>query len=194
MKRVDVDRLIFEFNDHWLVEKWDEHPCYRQGIARVQGELDGANESTKAVDVIACTPQVLVLIEAKDFRRCPDMQPNSVRYGGRWKALPLEIALKVRDTLAGLVGVAVAGQPSALAGALERRLRAPVHVVACIVQEERSSESHRKRKTQDMELRANIRRRLAWLGRDIHVCDLLHESVRCLPGVVVTSQSTAPTD
>ena len=46
-------------------------------------------------------------MEAKDFRprvAAAGIGPNAAASGNRWKELPLEIALKIRDSLAGVLG------------------------------------------------------------------------------------------
>ncbi|MBI4705465.1 MAG: hypothetical protein HY744_30590 [Deltaproteobacteria bacterium] len=135
MTRLDVARLRLTLGDRWTVAvKWDDCPAYREGIGKLQGELEGRSVSTRAVDIVAFAGKELVLLEAKDFRpvrrRGAPPVPNAVAYGGRWKELPLEVALKARDTVAGLWGLAATGSSdglvrSAAAARAAGRLRRP---------------------------------------------------------------------
>ncbi len=84
--------LIFEFPNDWYISKYDDWPYYRNQFQQCCG-------SNKAVDFLAIEnvdshPTTLWLIEVKDYRLVD-----------RTKAITLwdEIAIKVRDTLAGLV-------------------------------------------------------------------------------------------
>src|SRR5437879_646516 len=120
MIRLDVERLQFNFGACWRAAlKWDDSDSpYRNGIEKLKGTLDGREESTKAVDVVAVHEARLCLVEVKDFRpRVGEagIEPNAAAFAGRWQTLPLEIALKVRDTLAGLIGVVSYDTPSELA-------------------------------------------------------------------------------
>jgi len=84
--------LAFSFPDDWRAGKYDEWAFYRNQLGkRLQG--------TKGADIVAVDPRGSAwLIEVKDYRR-----------GGGAKAseLPEEIALKARDTLAGLAAAQV---------------------------------------------------------------------------------------
>ncbi len=99
--------LRFEFGPSWQqVEKYDEHRLYREGIRRLEEEFECEKCSktggvgTKAVDIVGRHGGQLYLIEVKDFRK------YRIESKGRLKTgeLATEVALKVRDTLAGLVG------------------------------------------------------------------------------------------
>ncbi len=89
---VDEGRLRFTFGDGWIVEKYDGHREYRNGIGKLPG--------SKAVDVVASNPgQGLLLIEVKDFR--DHRIENKLRVG---EDLATELGQKVRDSVAGMVG------------------------------------------------------------------------------------------
>lgn len=82
-------KLVFIFPDDWKVSKYDSWSFY-------QNRFKDCCSGCKAVDFVALSstdPQGLWLVEVKDYSRHP-----------RTKAidLPAEIALKVRDTLAGI--------------------------------------------------------------------------------------------
>lgn len=194
-------RLTLTFDTNWRALKWDAQSptdpppyLYREGIERLKGQLDRREESTKAVDVVASssTPE-LTLIEIKDFRTDWSVgAPRSVTFGGRWQELPLEVALKVRDTLAGIYGVAQSTSDANTTW-LRDALTSGVRVYAFVLQDAvRPSETHSKRNARDSELRNNLRRRLAWLTTDrqrVNIVDPIAEPIpRPLTGLTVTSR------
>lgn len=81
--------LRFDFPDPWEATQYDNWAFYRNQFAAIGG-------GSRAVDFLACHPQQdsLWLIEVKDYRRNPRTKPIHL-----WE----EMAVKVRDTLAGLV-------------------------------------------------------------------------------------------
>jgi hypothetical protein len=84
---ISEDLLTFTFAPGAMASKYDDWSHYRNQFNKAFG-------GTKAVDVVYAAPDVAWLIEIKDYRVYP-----------RTKAIDLadEVALKVRDTLAGLV-------------------------------------------------------------------------------------------
>ncbi len=100
---LDVERQRFEFGDRWAVAfKYDDADFYRKDAIKLQGQIDGISHSTKAVDVIGLHEvSGLLFLEAKDFRG--HRVVNRTRIEGEVSA---EAAVKVRDTLAALVGAA----------------------------------------------------------------------------------------
>jgi hypothetical protein len=92
---IHVDTLIFDFPDGWLVTKYDDWGFYRSQFA-------GCCGGNKGVDLLALDPQAktLWLVEVKDYRRYRR---------GKEIALWGEVALKARDTLAGLVAAGANG-------------------------------------------------------------------------------------
>ena len=98
---LDVENQRFEFGDQWSVSfKYDDTTFYRKEAIRLQAEIDGVPQSTKAVDVVGLhDTSGLLLLEAKDFRG--NRIANKLRLDGEIAA---EVAVKVRDTIAALVG------------------------------------------------------------------------------------------
>jgi len=87
------NHLRFEFGPQWIVEKYDDHRDYREKAARLSG--------TKAVDFVGVYANAEgFVIEVKDFRGFRLQNKKRLTSG----ELAEEVALKVRDTLAGLVG------------------------------------------------------------------------------------------
>ena len=201
MKEIEEGRLTLRFAVGWNAIKWDADASkgdappylYREGIEKLNGELDGRAESTKAVDVVASPPEpLLVLIEIKDFRSTSTGEgARFLAAGGRWRELPLEIALKVRDTLAGVYGTVHLGTASQIAW-LRAALHAGARIVALVPQDaDRPREPRAKRVARDDEMLRSLRRRLAWLTRDPHhiaVIDRLDGSFpHWLDGLSITS-------
>ncbi|MCI5147616.1 MAG: hypothetical protein D3923_19290 [Candidatus Electrothrix sp. AR3] len=87
MPEIKEGKLTFNFPTTWKVSKYDDWVFYRKHFLKLAGP--------KAIDILAVEPdnQKTWLIEVKDYRK-----------NRRTKAidLPLEIALKMRDSLAGL--------------------------------------------------------------------------------------------
>jgi hypothetical protein len=198
---LDVERLRFTFRDDWLrVVKWDDSPTYRTGIEKVKGELDGQRESTKAMDLVGLhRTEGLFLIEAKDFRptRGPGgARPNASPYGGRWQKLPLEIALKTRDTLAGLVGWGVLNtrvRDEILVGYVMEAPSLPIHVIACVLEERRSTEPEAKLSIRRKTLEKDIQTKLNWVDRKVRLIDPFRDPPPHLPGVTVVSLPASST-
>lgn len=93
MIRIDEEYLAFEFGDRWQVFKLDEHPDYRERIGRLEG--------AKAVDFLAILDErELYLIEVKDFRGYRIENRDRLLKG----ELAIEVAQKVRDSLACIIG------------------------------------------------------------------------------------------
>ena len=105
MKLLQVEKIAFTFDDDWtVVEKWDDSRVFRNGIMKLNGDVWDVDRQTsqrvgtKAVDILGVRGSDLYFIEVKDFRGHPETKAQDVR------ARAVEIACKVRDTLAGVVG------------------------------------------------------------------------------------------
>ncbi len=88
-------KLEFSFDESWTVLKYDDQPEYRNKIEKLDG--------TKAVDFIgiySTTEPLQYFLEIKDFTGYETENKRRIN-----SDLALEFALKVRDTVAGLVGV-----------------------------------------------------------------------------------------
>ena len=86
MTEIREGDLMFTFPDDCATGKYDEWSFYRNQFHSVAG-------GSKAVDILCVSGNVAWLIEIKDYRRHP-----------RKKLIDIdnELAIKVRDTLAGL--------------------------------------------------------------------------------------------
>lgn len=115
--------LRFQFPDHWRVCKLDETSFFQnrfQSFAKPAG-----GEGSKSVDLVAYDPKraELWLIEVKDYRVQPRRKSSE---------LPLEIAQKVRDSLACIHAMASLGggddQKFAQRALRQYRLRVVLHL------------------------------------------------------------------
>ena len=90
MPTVTEGKLAFTFPDTWNVTKYDEWPFYRSQFANCCA-------GNRAVDFLAFDPasRTLWLIEVKDYRRHRRTKDQRI-------PLVEEIAIKARDTLAGI--------------------------------------------------------------------------------------------
>lgn len=86
MQEIDEGKLRFSFPDNTLASKYDDWSFYRN-------QFNSAFGGTKAIDLIYVDGDQTWLIEIKDYRT--HRRTKAVEMG-------YEIALKVRDTLAGL--------------------------------------------------------------------------------------------
>ena len=92
MPTISEGQLKFEFPDDWQSSKFDEWRFYLRHFQKVCG-------GTKAIDIVAVEPGVCFWsIEVKDYRQ-----------HRRTKTIDIadEIALKVRDSLSGIVAASV---------------------------------------------------------------------------------------
>lgn len=93
MTRIEEERLVFEFGEQWNAFKFDGHHDYRQGIEKV--------DETKAVDFLGIFNEAeLYFVEIKDFRGSRIENKDRLSSG----QLAIEVAQKVRDSIACIVG------------------------------------------------------------------------------------------
>jgi hypothetical protein len=110
MPSVTVGDLTFAFRDRWSASKYDEWSHYRNQFINVC-------HGVKAVDVVALEPKGCCwLLEVKDYRLHVRTKPSE---------LADEVAEKVRDTLAGLVGAQFCAADDAERKLARQALRTP---------------------------------------------------------------------
>ncbi len=90
MIKITEGRLTFSFPAGCQAVKYDEWPFYRKQFQAVAGQ-------SKAVDILCVKGDVSWLIEIKDYRQHNRTKPSDIAD---------ELAIKVRDTLAGLAAAA----------------------------------------------------------------------------------------
>ncbi len=183
------DRICFEFDrDAWLAIKWDDAVEFTgpTGIRKLNGTLTDAArnvqipQGTRGVDFIGLHADSLYLFEVKDFRGYAAANAHRQEH-----ELPLEIGLKVRDTLAGLVGANHVHPTQWIRQAVDilaDRVR-PITVIAWIVEDVPHSTRDRRVGIKTANVRNHqLQQRLSWLTRRAWVDDPLNPSVE-LPSV-----------
>lgn len=160
MIRMRVGSLTFDFPDGWLVTQYDDWAFYRKQFR----DSCGGN---KAVDLLIFDPadETLWLVEVKDYRlhrREKEIDP--------WD----EIALKLRDTLAGLAAARFHAVNDDERTAAHRSLQArQLHAVFHL--EQRAKPSRLNNRTFDL---ANVQQKLRQIVKPIdphpRVVDMNH--------------------
>ncbi len=127
MTTITEGLLAFDFPNQWVASKYDDWAFFVNHFQKLQG--------TKAVDIVAIhADQRLWLIEVKDYRAEP-----------RQKSLELaeEVALKARDTLAGLMAAQLRANNAAEADIARRAVRCvDLRVVLHLEQPSKPSRLH----------------------------------------------------
>ncbi|MBI5917090.1 MAG: hypothetical protein HY842_17090 [Bacteroidetes bacterium] len=162
--------LQFVFNDmHWEhLLKFDDETDFKQAQEAVQG--------TKGVDFSGIFEKnTLVLIEVKNFRGY--RIENKPRMVGGDDPLWLEIARKMRDAIAVIVGAArnYPHQATAWNAYLEvlRNKRKQLHLVLWLEQDAPISKQQKYRSVADEEVfRRQLKRSLKWLTQKVDVANV----------------------
>jgi hypothetical protein len=158
-------KLDFDFGASWTVLKYDE----AGGFYRTK--IVGNVCPTKAVDFL-CIPQgkqPLLLMEAKDFSL-------GLPHREKFDHVPMAVAIKARDTLAGIVGgshCASDTREQALFTESRRKLDTPPRVVFFFsdLGSPVRREPRRAKQARDVLLK-QLKRHLSWLTRDVAVVGL----------------------
>jgi hypothetical protein len=170
----DEGRLRFTFDEDWKVLKWDNHAAYLDGLQRFQ--------ETKAVDFFGLYIGAPWFVEVKDFRG-HRIQTKARLSSGE---LAVEIACKVRDTLAGLAWACNrAPLDQRELSAYLRPLVSRAHKVPVVLWLE---EDHPLPPTDARTLEEAIKRELLWLNAKVLVTSLaLAQRTAPIGGLTVTS-------
>jgi hypothetical protein len=166
---LDVEKQRFTFGDSWTVAfKYDDSRFYRSGPERLKGELEerSNNESkivsqaTRAVDVIGLHQEDgLLLLEAKDFRGHRIENKNRLH-----RQIILEVALKTRDTVAGLLGAARSAVSEFPSGGLLAAMQAGQMVTVVLWIEDDTFLEEQKTKAVLNHLNGVLKEKLAWMN------------------------------
>ena len=163
-------RFIFD-ETFWQVLKWDDHAAHRKSM----NVLDGS----KAIDFMGIyRGEALFFIEAKDYRE-----------HDRSKEQPLtqELELKVRNTVAGLVGGCRREEYKAECSPfLEALRRKDLWVVLWL-----ETKHDRKSKFGEALELKNLKQRFKWLSPHVATCHA-DDYARVIPGLTVTSLPRSP--
>ena len=166
---LDVEKQKFTFGDSWTVAfKYDDTRFYRGGPERLKGDLEERSnnatkivpQATRAVDIIGLHQQDgVLLLEAKDFRG--HRIENRNRLQGQ---VILEVALKTRDTVAGLVGAARSAVTEFPSGDLLAALQAGRNVTVVLWIEDDTFLDEQRTKAVLNQLNGVLKAKLAWLN------------------------------
>jgi hypothetical protein len=193
-------RLVFKFGPSWQVAKYDEQPIHTKGIQVVQGPVRCLHKEcplprekatclhchrelgvgTKAVDFVAVHDGAPYLIEVKDFREHRIETKDRLR-----DDLVIEVAFKVRDTLAGLVGAFHAGDKAVWPPLVAPILRKAPNVLLWLEYDDNDSEAGGDRGLRLSTLEDGLKRHLRWLSSSSHVSVTNKRLPPRVPGLVV---------
>lgn len=182
MTRVfDEGKLRFQFGPSWTVEKYDDHRDFLQKIRTLQG--------TKAVDFVSVLGEAdIYLIEVKDLRGHRIENKARISDG----QLALEVALKVRDTLSGLIGASrTSSEPEVWDTSVEALLdrRRALRVVLWL-EEDPTRQQAMVQRAQMSVLVDLLKKRLRWLTTKVFVLNqATHRAA--LPDMTVRSLPTS---
>lgn len=164
MKQFNESGLVFKFSDNWEVFKLDEETDYTEKIRKHVPE-------TKSIDFIGYneTDNVLLFIEVKSFRGYGN-RTNIERLTGKNDDLTVEVAQKVRDSIATIVGGA--RNSTNLSDIWKKYVN---HInnnknlkVVAWVELDTSTETALNRSKVNISTRRRVlRKRLAWLTSDV---------------------------
>lgn len=160
---LDVESQRFTFDDRWqCVLKYDDTVFYRREATKLQGEIDGAPHSTKAVDLVGLDQTGgLMLLEAKDFRGHRIANKERLRRD----EVALEVAVKARDTIAAIVGAARKDVDEFPSGALMNGLKEGNQFSVVLWLEDDSLKSdQRAAKVKLSSLNNILKAKLSWLN------------------------------
>ncbi|MHC5538328.1 hypothetical protein ACYOEI_08875 [Singulisphaera rosea] len=170
--------LTFVFDDEWLAVKYDEHPDYRGRIRNLP--------ETKAVDFAAIgSGNALFLIEVKDFRGHRIENRDRLRDDD----LAIEVAQKVRDTIAGIIAAHHRGNVADWERFAQRLLSTdpPVRVLLWLEEDIHAGPLGRSENRASV-LVDRLKRHLRWLTTKVFVTNLASANLK---GVQVSNQPGA---
>lgn len=172
-------KLLFAFDDDWHAVKWDDHRAYRDGLCGIGG--------CKAVDFCGVHRKSVYLIEVKDFRG-HRIENKARTVGETSDNLADEIAHKVCDTVAGLIG-AHRSRPAEdetwrpFGEAIANR-NVDVRVVLWLEEDVPRGPDRR------MSFQDRLKQKLRWLTPRVIIASLRHTTAQP-PGVTVANQPGA---
>lgn len=192
--QITEGKLSFTFDDDWTTVKYDDHRDFTKGIHKLNGKIEGSDHSgkndagknateasvgTKAVDILGVFQNTLYLIEIKDFREHRIENKKRIKNG----ALALEVAVKVRDTIAGMVGASRQGSDLETWKGFVKPLLNTSHPIQVILFLEEDPDAPDTTRT----LTDELKRRLQWLTPRVMVAN---RTKNRLPRLEISS--TAP--
>lgn len=180
---LQVEKQCFKFGDSWTVAfKYDDTSCYRNGPERLKGEVDGVPQSTRALDAVGLHERAgLLMLEAKDFREHRIENKPRIKDG----EIVVEVALKTRDTVAGLLGAARTGENGFDSDALFAALKKGSDVTVVLWLEDDAQRDNLQAKQQLGTLTQSLKTKLKWLN--VKAFALSSKVPNLLPDLTVTN-------
>jgi hypothetical protein len=176
MSRLEEDLLAFDFGDRWRVFKLDGHRDYREQIGKLEG--------TKAVDFLGILDErELYLIEVKDFRGHRIETRDRLLKGD----LAIELAQKVRDSLACLIGAYRTSSDPEYWQSFAKLLcdrHKTIKIVLWLENDPPPSHPRLRQKARASISGKVFKKKLTWLTSHVLVCG---NDKRTLPNVTVSS-------
>ncbi len=169
MKEYKESGLLFRFTEQWEVYQLDLEPDYREKICRQVPE-------TKCIDFIGFnqSKDILLFVEVKSFRGYGN-RTNVQRLAGTNDDITVEIAQKVRDSLAVLIGGARHSThlPDNWKKCIYQLNKDKALKVIAWVEMDISTANLLKRANVNMSTRRNeLRKRLTWLTSDVQILNI----------------------
>ena len=166
MKEFNESGLLFRFSDQWEVYQLDKEADYREKICKKVPE-------TKSIDFVGFneSKNILLFIEVKSFRGYGD-RTNIQRLTGENDDITVEVAQKVRDSLAAIIGSArhSTNLPDKWKKYIDHLNKEKKLKVIAWVELDVSTENLLKRANFNIGTRRNaLRKRLTWLTSDIQI-------------------------
>lgn len=192
--------LVFRFDPQWRVIKYDAtdewarsssnlDPRHRDDTTHIWARCNilAQIQKTKAVDFIAQHDRHgVVFLEVKDYRRfskrLAELAPESKNVAGDGKDLLEEVAVKVRDSIAGVVGACRTAAPQAEWESVVSSLRTRQSrclVVLWLEEDDQGKPARDKRQGPRRNTRKNrLKKKLAWLTPDVIITNTRLQSLK----------------
>lgn len=166
--------LLFDFDDDWTLLRWDRHPFHQDTMSRAH--------LGKGVDFVGARDGVLFFIEVKDFSvhsRNTEKMP-----------LPDEVELKIRSTVAALVGAHRTGEHPDVTAMFELlRTRSRLRLVLWLEEPRAdhlaSAVLRKRRQVRRLHERERVMIEVRWLGARTAITSLFEDHDSVLPKVSV---------
>ena len=165
VKQFTESNLIFSFEDEiWEVLKYDDDQKYIE----ISNKLSG----TKAIDFLGFYNNTLVMFEVKGFRGYGSQKSVNDRLAEGMDVLSTEVAQKVKDTVAVVVGISrnIEAVNTIWEKAANQILENKHLMIIAWIEEDLNSKALRERKKNEMSVRAEkLKNKLGWLTTNISI-------------------------
>lgn len=166
MKEFNESGLLFRFSEQWEVYQLDKEADYREKICKKVPE-------TKSIDFIGFNKNqnILLFVEVKSFRGYGN-RTNKQRLTGENDDISVEVAQKVRDSLATIIGGArhSTNMPDKWKKYIEHLNNEKSLKVIAWIELDVSTTNLLKRANFKISTKRNeLRKRLTWLTSDVQI-------------------------